>query len=184
MSRAAKENAKRITPALFGDTDIAGGIPHELRPLPSDGPVYFEGQLVLVLSFQGGEDAARDDDGAANGAGVACDDGGAAHGGADIANGEGIARNGDEGASLRKGRLLDELSLQDVLTETWFEPSPRILRYEGYDVVLIDEVPVFCGIVDNARDVTLVPGWDSACTAINNRQFLRWESTFCRAPEQ
>lgn len=164
MSRAAIENAKRITPALFGDTDIAGGIPHELRPLPSDGPVYFEGQLVLVLSFQGGDDAARDGDGAANG--------------------EGIARNGDEGASLRKGRLLDELSLRDVLTETWFEPSPRILRYEGYDVVLIDEVPVFCGIVDNARDVTLVPGWDSACTAINNRQFLRWESTFCRTSEQ
>lgn len=164
MSRAAIENAKRITPALFGDTDIAGGIPHELRPLPSDGPVYFEGQLVLVLSFQGGEDAARDDDGAANG--------------------EGIARNGDEGVALRKGRLLDELSLQDVLTETWFEPSPRILRYEGYDVVLIDEVPVFCGIVDNARDVTLVPGWDSACTAINNRQFLRWESAFYRAPER
>ena len=74
MSRAAIENAKRITPALFGDTDIAGGIPHELRPLPSDGPVYFEGQLVLVLSFQGGEDAARDDDDAAR------DDDGAANG--------------------------------------------------------------------------------------------------------
>lgn len=184
MSRAAIENAKRITPALFGDTDIAGGIPHELRPLPSDGPVYFEGQLVLVLSFQGGDDAARDGDGAANGEDVACDDEGAAYGGADIANGEGTARNGDEGVALRKGRLLDELSLQDVLTETWFEPSPRILRYEGYDVVLIDEVPVFCGIVDNTRDVTLVPGWDSACTAINNRQFLRWESAFYRAPEQ
>lgn len=196
MSRAAIENAKRITPALFGDTDIAGGIPHELRPLPSDGPVYFEGQLVLALSFQGGEGAAcsgegaandegaaRGDAGVANGVGVACDDEGAANGDG-TANGEGTARNGDEGVALRKGRLLDELSLRDVLTETWFEPSPRILRYEGYDVVLIDEVPVFCGIVDNTRDVTLVPGWDSACTAINNRQFLRWESAFYRAPER
>ena len=45
--------AERITPELFGDTDIAGGIPLELRPSPSAGPVYFEGQLVLALSFQG-----------------------------------------------------------------------------------------------------------------------------------
>ena len=60
MDSEAIMNAKQITPDLFGDTDIAGGIPHEYRPSPSNGPVYFERQLVLALSFQGGEDSACD----------------------------------------------------------------------------------------------------------------------------
>ena len=45
--------AQRITPELFGDTDITGGIPLGFCPSPSTGPVYLEGQLVLALSFQG-----------------------------------------------------------------------------------------------------------------------------------
>lgn len=136
MDRIAIENAKRITPALFGDTDIAGGIPHEHRPSPSNGPVYFEGQLVLALSFQGDEF-------------TEC--------------------TGD-------GEAIDELRLWDVLSDSWFGPSPVILRYGTCDLVLADGKPVFRGVVKSEEDVTLVPGWDSICTAVNNQYYLRWKS--------
>ena len=38
--------------AAFGDTNRADGVPDCL--VPDNGPVYFEGRLVLSLSFQGG----------------------------------------------------------------------------------------------------------------------------------
>ena len=37
---------------VFGDTNRADGVPDGL--VPDDGPVYLEGKLVLLLSFQGG----------------------------------------------------------------------------------------------------------------------------------
>ena len=147
MERAVIVNAKQITPDLFGDTDIAGGIPSELRPSPSAGPVYFEGQLVLALSFQSSED------GSCNAVDTV------------RVNGVGI-----------KGKPLDELCLWDALSDTWFTPSPSLQRYAGCDVVVVDGTAVYRGIVDTACDVTLVPGWNSVCTQINSRCFLRWKS--------
>lgn len=41
-----------ICNSLFGSTDIAGGIPSNYRPTPSNGPTYFQGKLILSLSFQ------------------------------------------------------------------------------------------------------------------------------------
>ena len=52
MVNATEHMGKRIGHILFGDTDIAGGIPEAFRPSPSPGPVYFEGWLILALSFQ------------------------------------------------------------------------------------------------------------------------------------
>ena len=46
--------------AVFGNTNRADGVPDCL--VPSNGPVYLEGRLVLSLSFQGGPADVRTDD--------------------------------------------------------------------------------------------------------------------------
>lgn len=156
MDHTAEAIAPRITPELFGDTDIAGGIPNEFRPSRSDGPVYFEGELVLSLSFQGS---------------------GLAGTGAETATANNPAgAKTPTPATPADTNQVDSLELWDCLTDTWFEHGPVIERYDGCDMVLVDGTPVYRGIVDSARDVTIVPGWDATCTAINGQYYLRWKA--------
>ena len=137
MVRDTAMHPVRVGNALFGDTDIAGGIPDAFRPQASSGPVFFEGKLIVALSFQDAQ-----------------------------------ALDGD----LSGGETLQGImQLWDCLGEAWLDDGPMLMRYDCHDVVLVDGAPVWRGILDTRYDARLVPGWDSACAAINGSCYLRWK---------
>ena len=138
----------RISSALFGDTDIAGGIPDAFRPQASSGPVYFEGKLIVALSFQGADPLP---------------DSAAAIKGMTGGNSEDTPE-----------QLQGVWQLWDCLSDSWLDDGPLLMRFETYDVVLMEGVPIWRGIVETRYDARLVPGWDRACSAINDSCYLRW----------
>ena len=171
MNCAVIENAKQITPELFGDTNIAGGIPEGYEPCPSNGPVYFEGKLILALSFQCGKEVASE----------------SVQKGEETANevpdlgclSEMPGQVHTDKAANSQCTIYDRLRLWNNITNTWFDPSPEIIRLSNHDVVFVAGSPVYSGIVNNMREIALVPGWDSACTSLNSMFYLRWKSCAC-----
>ena len=183
MEYAGLKYAKQITAKLFGDIDIAGGIPIDDRPSPSTGPVYFEGKLILALSFQSDDgapyaDTTMNDNEASNEVSAETSDLSCLSTIRESAYACKVgkpARFADEDGL--PGEICDRLRLWGELTNAWFSPSPEIVRFEDHDVVFIAGKPVYSGTVNNMREVSLVPGWDSTCIAINSRYLLHWKSS-------
>ena len=106
--------------ALFGSTDRAGGIPGAL--VPSHGPVYLEGRLVLSLSFQG--DPVE----------VQAEDAGGLVGRCPSFQGDPV-----EERAVDPGELIERYRLWDDLAEDWYGgASFEILRFEHVDIVVCE----------------------------------------------
>ena len=146
--------------ALFGDTSLAGGIPHRARILsretlpnpaeepaqpalyPSIGPVYLDGRLVLSLSFR-----LRDPTG--------------------------------NKVPVPEGEpLLERYRIWDDSTQSWLAGSPCILRFETADVVMHTQprpAIAWTGAVDVRLPVIGMPDLDDAGIALNSAHRLRWK---------